>query len=117
MTLDSELGGPRLGEGEGEGGALLPEPIDGPVEESWERRIARLKDVPLRITVLVGRTRLPIRSVLELHVGQVIELDRTVGAPVDVVANEDVVIARGEIVEVEDEYGVRITEIVKGALD
>ncbi len=86
-------------------------------EDSLERRMARLRDVPLRISVLIGRTRLPIREVLDLHVGQVVELDRTVGAPVDVVANDDVVIARGEIVEVEDEYGVRITEIVRGATD
>ena len=56
-------------------------------------------------------------AVLELGVGQVIELDRQVGAPIDIIANNDVVIARGEVVEVDDEYGVRITEVVHGALD
>ncbi len=117
MTTDSDAR-PQSDPGDGEPrGALLPDALDGPVEETWERRMARLKDVPLRITVLIGRTRMPIRAVLDLHVGQVIELDRTVGAPVDIVANDDVVVARGEVVEVEDEYGVRITEIVKGAMD
>jgi flagellar motor switch protein FliN/FliY len=83
---------------------------------TWDRRMARLRDVPLRVTVQIGSTRMPIGSVLDLHVGQVIELDRQVGAPVDIVANDEVVIARGEVVEVDDEYGVRITEIVPGAL-
>jgi flagellar motor switch protein FliN/FliY len=117
MTMDSDVRDPRGAADGGEAAGALPEPAGGPVEESWERRMARLKDVPLQITVLIGRTRMPIGSVLGLRAGQVIELDRAVGAPVDVVANDDVVIARGEVVEVEDEYGVRITEIVRGALD
>ncbi|HLI15997.1 MAG TPA: flagellar motor switch protein FliN [Acidimicrobiales bacterium] len=86
-------------------------------DEAWERRLARLSDVPLRISVQIGQTKLPIAQVLQLREGHVIELDRQVGAPVDVVANEHVVIARGEVVEVDDEYGVRITEIVAGALE
>lgn len=116
MTMDSDLRAQRDGDDEVAAG-VLADAADSPLEEPWERRMARLKDVPLKITVLIGRTRMPIRAVLDLHVGQVIELDRAVGAPVDVVANDDVVIARGEVVEVEDEYGVRITEIVRGALD
>ena len=65
----------------------------------------------LEISARIGSTRLPIRAVLELGVGQVIELDRQVGAPIDIIANNDVVIARGEVVEVDDKYGVRITEV------
>ncbi len=85
--------------------------------ETWSKKAGRLRDVPLDITAQIGRTRLPIRTVLELGVGQVIELDRQVGAPIDIIANNDVVIARGEVVEVDDEYGVRITEVIHGALD
>ncbi|MGA3214622.1 MAG: FliM/FliN family flagellar motor switch protein [Acidimicrobiales bacterium] len=85
--------------------------------ETWSKRSGRLRDVPLEISAQIGRTRLPIRAVLELGVGQVIELDRQVGAPIDIIANNDVVIARGEVVEVDDEYGVRITEVIHGALD
>ncbi|HTX01008.1 MAG TPA: FliM/FliN family flagellar motor switch protein, partial [Acidimicrobiales bacterium] len=86
MTLDSEVIRLPTGEADQAGSSIVPERTAGALEESWDRRMARLKDVPLRITVLIGRTRLPIRAVLDLHVGQVIELDRAVGAPVDVVA-------------------------------
>jgi flagellar motor switch protein FliN len=86
-------------------------------EDLWQRRPTRLRDVPLEISAQIGRTRLPIRSVLEMRVGQVIELDRQVGAPIDILANGEVLVARGEVVEVNDEYGVRITEVVVGALD
>ncbi len=78
----------------------------------WSGRSVRLKDVQLMISAQIGRTKLPIRSVLELGVGQVIELDRQVGSPIDIVANDEVVIARGEVVEVNGEYGVRITEVI-----
>jgi flagellar motor switch protein FliN/FliY len=86
-------------------------------EDLWQRRPSRLRDVPLEITAQIGHTRLPIRAVLEMQVGQVIELDRQVGAPIDIFANREVLVARGEVVEVDDEYGVRITEIVPAALD
>jgi flagellar motor switch protein FliN len=86
-------------------------------EDLWLRRPTRLRDVPLEISAQIGRTRLPIRSVLEMRVGQVIELDRQVGTPIDILANGEVLVARGEVVEINDEYGVRITEVVPGALD
>lgn len=103
--------------------SLDPVPADpelsvvAPPSEGRSRRAARLGDVPLEITAQIGSTKLPIRAVLDLGVGQVIELDRQVGAPIDIIANHDVVIARGEVVEVDDEYGVRVTEIVHGALE
>lgn len=71
-----------------------------------------LRDVPVEISVEIGKTHMRLADVYDLAVGQVIELDRSVGAPVDIVANDQVVIARGEVVEIGDEYGVRITEIV-----
>jgi flagellar motor switch protein FliN/FliY len=73
-----------------------------------------LRDVPVEISVEIGKTHMRLADVYEMAVGQVIELDRPVGAPVDIVANDQVVIARGEVVEIGDEYGVRITEIVAG---
>src|ERR1700677_3601842 len=81
----------------------------------WSRKPARIRDVQLEISAQIGRTRLPIRTVLELAVGQVIELDRQVGDAIDIIANNDVVIARGEVVEIDEEYGVRITEVIQGA--
>jgi flagellar motor switch protein FliN len=92
--------------------ALITRPSD-----LWSRKPARIRDVQLEISAQIGRTRLPIRTVLELAVGQVVELDRQVGDAIDIIANNDVVIARGEVVEIDEEYGVRITEVIQGALD
>lgn len=70
-----------------------------------------LKDVPLRVTVELGRTRMLVRELLGLRVGSVVELDRTAGGPVDVLVN-GVLIARGEVVVVDERFGVRVTEII-----
>lgn len=70
-----------------------------------------LMDVPLRISVELGRTRMSVRQVLELQSGSVVELDRMAGEPVDVIVN-DQLMARGEVVVVDDKFGIRITEIV-----
>ena len=70
-----------------------------------------LYDVEMTLTVELGRTRLPVRQVLELTPGAVLELDRAAGAPADVMVNGRL-IARGEVVVVDEDYGVRITEIV-----
>jgi flagellar motor switch protein FliN/FliY len=70
-----------------------------------------LKDVPLRVTVELGRTRLFIRDILGLRQGSVVELDRPANASVDILVN-GVLIARGEVVVVEERFGVRINEVV-----
>lgn len=70
-----------------------------------------LYDVEMTLTAEIGRTRLPVRDVLELVPGSILELDRSAGAPADVMVNGRLV-ARGEVVVVDDEYAVRITEIV-----
>ncbi|MDA8061862.1 MAG: FliM/FliN family flagellar motor switch protein [Actinomycetota bacterium] len=74
-----------------------------------------LRDVPMEVSVEIGRTSMRLADVYGIAVGQVIELDRAVGAPVDILANDKVLIARGEVVEVDDEYGVRVTEVVGGS--
>jgi flagellar motor switch protein FliN len=70
-----------------------------------------LMDVHLRVTVELGRTRLQLRQVLELQQGSVVELDRLAGDPVDIYVNERL-FARGEVIVVDDKFGVRITELV-----
>lgn len=70
-----------------------------------------LGDVELTVTVELGRIRLPLRELLRLQEGTVVELDRLAGAPVDVLANGTPV-ARGDIVVVGDELGVRISELL-----
>lgn len=70
-----------------------------------------LSDIPLNVTVELGRTVVRVRDLLALREGSVIELDRSPGAPVDVVVNGRLV-ARGDVVVVDDEFGVRVTEVV-----
>ncbi len=73
-----------------------------------------LMDVPLRVTVELGRARLPIKEVLSLGPGSIVELDKLAGEPVDVRVN-DRLIARGEVVVVDEKFGVRVTEIVRAS--
>jgi flagellar motor switch protein FliN/FliY len=69
-------------------------------------------DVPVRISVILGRARIPVASLLKMDVGTVVELDRQVGEAVEIYIN-DRLVARGEIVLVENRLGVTMTEIVK----
>jgi len=75
-----------------------------------------LMDVSLRVTVELGRTRMQLAQILELQHGSVVELDRLAGDPVDVFVN-DCMVARGEVVVVDDKFGVRITEMVSSKTD
>jgi len=70
-----------------------------------------LMDVFLKVTVELGRTRMQLRQVLELQQGSVVELDRLAGDAVDVYVNERL-LARGEVIVVDDKFGVRVTELI-----
>ena len=72
-----------------------------------------LADVELTVTVELGRIRMPLRDLMHLVEGSVVELNRLATAPVDVLVNGSV-IARGDVVVVDDELGVRITELLRG---
>jgi len=69
-------------------------------------------DVPVRISAVLGRTKMPVSQLLELDAGSVVELDRQVGEAIDIYVNSRLV-ARGEIVLVEDKLGITMTEIIK----
>lgn len=71
-----------------------------------------IRDVPLRIAVELGRASLTVREILALGVGSVVELDRLAGEPVDVLVN-DRLIGRGEVVIVDESFGVRLTEVFR----
>ncbi len=73
-----------------------------------------LRDVPLLVTVELGRARLLVKDVLALRNGSVVELDRQAGAPVDILVN-GILIATGEVVVVDERFGVRINEVVSSA--
>ena len=78
------------------------------------RRIDLLLDVPLELSVELGRTRMSIQELLSLGPGSVIELDKVAGEPLDILVNNRLV-ARGEAVVVNDKFGIRITDIVSPA--
>lgn len=74
-----------------------------------------LLDIPLEVVVELGRTRMRISEVLELTSGSIVELDKMAGEPVDVFVNNRL-IARGEVVVIEEHFGVRITEICQAPI-
>jgi flagellar motor switch protein FliN/FliY len=78
---------------------------------SGPRSIDLLMDVSMRVSVELGRSRLTVEEVLQLGPGSVVELDKLAGEPVDILVNERLV-ARGEVVVVDENFGVRVTEIV-----
>lgn len=78
------------------------------------KNLALVMDVTLNLTVELGKTELSIKDILELTRGSVIELDRVAGEPVDLMANGKL-IAKGEVVVIEDNFGLRITSIISPA--
>jgi flagellar motor switch protein FliN len=70
-----------------------------------------IMDVPVQLTVELGRTRLTIKNLLQLGQGSIIELDALAGEPMDIFVN-GYLIAQGEVVVVEDKYGIRLTDII-----
>ncbi|WP_084507782.1 flagellar motor switch protein FliN [Geminicoccus roseus] len=70
-------------------------------------------DIPVQLAAVLGKASMPINQLLRLGRGAVVELDRKVGEPIDIFVNNRLV-ARGEVIVVEDRLGVTMTEIVKG---
>ena len=73
--------------------------------------INRVLDIPVQLSVELGRTRVPIKHILQLGQGSVVELDALAGEPMDVLVN-GYLIAQGEVVVVNDKFGIRLTDIV-----
>lgn len=89
---------------------ILDTPI-APSSSSTPVDIARVLDVPVQLTAEIGRTRITIKSLLQLSQGSVVELDGLAGQPLDVLIN-GYLIAQGEVVVVNEKYGIRLTDIV-----
>lgn len=86
-------------------------PLDASVGSGSMRDLEMIMDIPVKLTVELGRTRITIKQLLELAQGSVIELDGLAGEPMDILIN-GYLIAQGEVVVVDDKYGIRITEII-----
>jgi flagellar motor switch protein FliN len=83
---------------------------------SYDRNLAVILGVPVKMQVVLGAASMPVASLLKLGRGSVVELDQKVGEPVDIMVN-DRIVARGEVVVVEEErFGVTLTEIVANDL-
>ncbi len=76
-----------------------------------DRNLQMILDIPLRVTVELGRTKMPVSELLNLTQGSVIELSKLAGEPMEVYVN-DKLIARGEAVVVNEKFGVRLTDII-----
>jgi flagellar motor switch protein FliN len=76
-----------------------------------ESDIGRILDVPVQMTVQMGRLRVPVKHVMQFGIGSVIELETVAGEPMDVLVN-GYLIAQGEVVVVNDKFGIRLTDVV-----
>ena len=79
--------------------------------DAGPRDIDRILDIPVQLTVELGRTRIPIKHILQLAQGSVVELDGLAGEPMDVLVN-GCLIAQGEVVVVNEKFGIRLTDII-----
>jgi flagellar motor switch protein FliN/FliY len=89
---------------------LAPAPEGGPADVERTPGLEMILDISMTVTVELGRTRMLIKDILALGPGSVIELDRLAGEPVDLLVNERR-IAKGEVVVIDDNFGVRLTQI------
>lgn len=81
------------------------------ITQSEARNLNMLLDIPLQVTVELGRTKHSVKEILQLASGSIIELDKLAGEPVDILVNSRL-IAKGEVVVIEENFGVRITDII-----
>lgn len=91
--------------------SFAPAPPAAPLSFDTGSGMGRVRDIPLEVTVELGRTRLLIRDIMDLSAGSIIELDKIAGEPVDLFAN-GLLVARGEVIVIDDNFGVRVTEII-----
>ncbi|MHB8249699.1 MAG: flagellar motor switch protein FliN [Acidithiobacillus sp.] len=98
-----------------------PEPVPAPLPELHERAgevqnpsLDMILDIPVTLSVELGRTKIQIRNLLQLAQGSVVELERLAGEPMDVLVN-GYLIAQGEVVLVNDKFGIRLTDIISPA--
>ena len=116
----AESKGPSAGDDGGMGSALQTETVapasftnfastDGMTGAGNDLNM--ILDIPVQLTVELGRTRIPIKHILQLAQGSVVELDALAGEPMDVLVN-GFLIAQGEVVVVNDKFGIRLTDIV-----
>lgn len=94
--------------------AVFQEAEDSPIKpasSSDELNLDVILDVPVTLSMEIGRTQINIRNLLQLNQGSVVELDRFAGEPLDVLVN-GTLIAHGEVVVINDKFGIRLTDVI-----
>jgi len=91
--------------------SAAPSSHSTPMLDDQDINLDVILDVPITISVEIGRTQVPIRDLLRYSQGSVIELDRLVSEPLDVLVN-NTLIAHGEVVVVDDQFGIRLTDVI-----
>lgn len=91
--------------------AVPAPPKEADVSPMESLRLSLIDDIPVDFSVEIGRTRMTIAQILKLSQGSVVELDVLVGEPLNVYVNQ-VIIAQGEVVNVNDRFGIRLTDIL-----
>ncbi|NCP63998.1 MAG: flagellar motor switch protein FliN [Paraglaciecola sp.] len=84
---------------------------DNEISPSEKRKLDTILDIPVTISMEVGRSNISIRNLLQLNQGSVVELERVAGEPLDVLVN-GTLIAHGEVVVVNDKFGIRLTDVI-----
>ncbi|MEG3767507.1 flagellar motor switch protein FliN [Alteromonas sp. 14N.309.X.WAT.G.H12] len=84
---------------------------DAPITQEEKKKLDTILDIPVTISMEVGRSQISIRNLLQLNQGSVVELDRVAGEPLDVLVN-GTLIAHGEVVVVNDKFGIRLTDVI-----
>jgi flagellar motor switch protein FliN len=84
---------------------------DREITADEKRKLDTILDIPVTISMEVGRSKISIRNLLQLNQGSVVELDRVAGEPLDVLVN-GTLIAHGEVVVVNDKFGIRLTDVI-----
>ena len=84
---------------------------DHEITSNEKRKLDTILDIPVTIAMEVGRSKISIRNLLQLNQGSVVELDRVAGEPLDVLVN-GTLIAHGEVVVVNDKFGIRLTDVI-----
>ena len=116
MAIESDLSLPQLDESDvafGAGQVASALTKDAPVTAKNAADLEQVFDVPVIVSAVLGNSRMPIGDLLKLSPGSILELDRRVGEAIDILVNNRLV-ARGEVVLVDDRLGVTMTEIIKG---
>ncbi|RQO33267.1 flagellar motor switch protein FliN [Herminiimonas sp. KBW02] len=122
-TVEDDWGAAMAEQEQSESAALDPKPASatvfkdfagGDLKTGTHNDIDFILDIPVQLTVELGRTKIAIKNLLQLAQGSVVELDGLAGEPMDVLVN-GCLIAQGEVVVVNDKFGIRLTDIITPA--